>query len=242
MQTARLKSRIPQYGVVGGAIGGISQLQLLPFPLQRNCIYRSNNFSHIEPPRQCCLHKHRCARSWTHGRIFPKMFNVDNDPLKLTELPCPAAPLKAAHRLFSGLTFHSFLLSGRTLKAIRGSQTCVSLTLRHYRLSLGQECLSCPHAVASLSLCCEWGLHGVPACASAGIRTENGSQPGFSSTGYPDMETVPQLAVSLLFACFPELGTPCLIHHQSLRRSHTATSYTVLGPEQSRKECPRKKD
>lgn len=135
MQTARLKSRIPQYGVVGGAIGGISQLQLLPFPLQRNCIYRSNNFSHIEPPRQCCLHKHRCARSWTHGRIFPKMFNVDNDPLKLTELPCPAAPLKAAHRLFSGLTFHSFLLSGRTLKAIRGSQTYISLTLRHYRLS-----------------------------------------------------------------------------------------------------------
>lgn len=131
-QTARLKSRIPQYGVVGGAIGGISQLQLLPSPLQRNCIYRSNNFSHIEPPRQCCLHKHRCARSWTHGRIFPKMFNVDNDPLKLTELPCLAAPLKAAHRLFSSLTF---LLSGRTLKAIKGSQTYISLTLRHYRLS-----------------------------------------------------------------------------------------------------------
>lgn len=133
MQTAQLKSRIPQYSVVGGAIGGISQLQLLPSPLQRNCIYRSNNFSHIEPPRQCCLHKHRCARSWTHGRIFPKMFNVDNDPLKLTELPCLAAPLKAAHRLFSSLTF---LLSGRTLKAIKGSQTYISLTLRHYRLSV----------------------------------------------------------------------------------------------------------
>lgn len=80
------------------------------------------------------------------------------------------------------------------------------------------------------------------ACTSSGIRTENYSQAGFSSTGCPDMETVPRLVVSLLFAFFPELGTPCLIHHQSLRRSHTATSYTVHGPEQSLTEYPRKKD
>lgn len=52
----------------------------------------------------------------------------------------------------------------------------------------------------------------------------------------------PQLVVSLLFAFFPELGTPCLIYHQSLKRSHTATSYTVHGPEQSLTEYPRKKD
>lgn len=136
MQTTRLKSLIPQYGVVGGAIRGVFQLQLLPSPLQRNCVYRSSNFSHIEPPRQCCLHKHRCARSWAHGRIFPKMFNVDNDPLKLIGLLCPAALLKAAHRLFSSLTFHSCLLSSHTLKTIRGSQTYISLPLRHYRLSL----------------------------------------------------------------------------------------------------------
>lgn len=135
MQTARLKSLIPQYGVVGGAIRGIFQLQLLPSPLQKNCIYRSNKFSYIEPPRQCCLHKHRCARSWAHGRIFPKMFSVDKDPLKLIGLPCPAALLKAAHRLFSSLTCHSCLLSSRTLKTIRGSQTFISLTLRYCRLS-----------------------------------------------------------------------------------------------------------
>lgn len=82
------------------------------------------------------------------------------------------------------------------------------------------------------------------ACIPAGIRTGNGSRAGFSSSGYLDLETDPRptLAVSLLFAFIPELGNPCLIHHHSLSRSHTATSYTVLGPEQSLKEFPRKKD